>query len=69
MRDYIHHEAHQNFWGIVNKTTGSVSKGPMEYKIYKTREEARKFNRLYHKSKSGNYLVVRMQVGSYSWRS
>lgn len=52
----------QRFWAIVHKDTNKVSKGISEYKIYKTRTQARIMNNLWHKKKSGNYKVVSLVV-------
>ena len=53
----------QKFWAIVNRTTGKIAKGiAYEYKIYSSREQARKMNICMHKKQAGNYKIVSLWI-------
>ena len=53
----------QKFWAVINKSTKNIAKGiAYEYKIYSTREQARKMNICLHKKCAKNYEIASVLV-------
>lgn len=52
----------QKFWGIVNKTTGKLSRNMSTYNLFHTRTAARMNLKAQMKSKSSTYKIIPMEV-------